>query len=546
MSQSDEGGLRGDVLAGATSRRRFLEGVGALAVAGGAVVVPVGRSVDGASAAPLAASAVADADRSFEGVRVGRSDPRYRTLTMGFNQRWVGEPAYIQVVGSTGQVVNTLREAVRNRLRITVRGGGHCYEDFVSGNRGGVIIDLSQMHGVSRSSDGTFWLQGGCTNWDVYTELYKRFDVTLPGGSCYSVGLGGHVAGGGYGLLSRQFGLTVDYLSAVEVVVVNRDRSVSVVTATWDDPRTRDLVWGYSGGGGGNFGVITRYGFRRLPRPPQEVWLSVVAWDWDSITPAGFRALLHNYGRFMATNSRPGSPYSRLFSLLKLTHRSAGQIVLVTQISGTDESLLESFLAQISRGVGTPVAQTRPVGAEQAITPSVVNRRMQWLQATQTLNGSGPNQRGKYKSAYMIAPFPPEQITAIYAALTDPHYVNPQALLQVDSYGCQVNARKPSATAVAQRSSIMKLQYQTYWTDPADDDINLAWIRRFYKSVYASTGGTPIPNRVTDGCYVNYPDVDLRNWPRLYYKQNYRPLQRVKARWDPTNTFHYSQSIRLP
>ena len=362
MSQSDEGGLRGDVLAGATSRRRFLEGAGALAVAGGAVVVPVGRSADGASAARLAASAVADADESFEGVRVGRSDPRYRTLTMGFNQRWVGEPAYIQVVGSTGQVVNTLREAVRNRRRITVRGGGHCYEDFVSGNRGGVIIDLSQMHGVSRSSDGTFWLQGGCTNWDVYTELYKRFDVTLPGGSCYSVGLGGHVAGGGYGLLSRQFGLTVDYLSAVEVVVVNRDRSVSVVTATWDDPRTRDLVWGYSGGGGGNFGVITRYGFRRLPRPPQEVWLSVVAWDWDSITPAGFRALLHNYGRFMATNSRPGSPYSRLFSLLKLTHRSAGQIVLVTQISGTDESLLESFLAQISRGVGTPVAQTRPVG----------------------------------------------------------------------------------------------------------------------------------------------------------------------------------------
>jgi len=78
-------------------------------------------------------------------------------LSMGFNQRWVGRPAYIQVVGSTGQVVDAVREAVRDRLRITVRGGGHCYEDFVSGNRGGVIIDLSQMHGVSRSSDGTFW-----------------------------------------------------------------------------------------------------------------------------------------------------------------------------------------------------------------------------------------------------------------------------------------------------------------------------------------------------------------------------------------------------
>jgi hypothetical protein len=260
------------------------------------------------------------------------------------------------------------------------------------------------------------------------------------------------------------------------------------------------------------------------------VWLSTVTWDWDSISPASFRALVDNYGRFMAAHSRPESPYSRLFSLLKLTHRSAGQIVLVTQVSGNHESLLESFLRQISRGVGTP---------------SVANRRIPWLQATQTLNGSGPNQRGKYKSAYMIAPFPPEQITAIYAALTDPGYDNPQALLQVDSYGCQINTRRPSATAVAQRSSIMKLQYQTYWTDSADDDVNLAWIRRFYSSVYASTGGTPIPNRVTDGCYVNYPDVDLRDWARLYYKQNYRRLQRVKARWDPTNSFRYSQSIRL-
>jgi FAD/FMN-containing dehydrogenase len=278
--------------------------------------------------------------------------------------------------------------------------------------------------------------------------------------------------------------------------------------------------------------VITRYGFERLPRPPEQVWLSVVAWNWDSMNEARFRALVDNYGRFMTAHSRPGSPYSALFSLLKLTHRSAGQIVLVTQVSGKSELLLDAFLADLSQGVGTPDSQT--------------NRQMPWLQATQTLNGSGPNQRGKYKSAYMLSPFPHEQITAIYAALNDSSYQNPQALLQVDSYGCQINTRSPTATAVPQRSSIMKLQYQTYWTDPAEDDVNLAWIRRFYQSVYARTGGTPVPNRVTDGCYVNYPDVDLENWPALYYKQNYRQLQRVKARWDPNNIFHYSQSIRRP
>ena len=450
-------GDRGDTWSGRgdTSRRRFLGTAGAL-VLGGEAATQIDESTADAAGTPSGAAPGGGQSQSFRSVRVGPSDPRYRALSIGFNQRWVGKPAYIQVVGSTRDVIAAVREAQRRRLRITVRGGGHCYEDFVSGNPGGVIIDMSQMSGVSRSADGTFWLEGGCTLWNAYEDLYTRYGVTLPGGSCYSVGLGGHVAGGGYGLLSRQFGLTVDYLSAVEVVVVNKAGAVSAVTARRGDRRTGDLLWGHTGGGGGNFGVITRYGFDRLPSPPREVWLSSLAWDWASMTETGFRTLVENYGRFMAANSAPGSPYARLFSLLKLTHRSAGQIVLTTQFAGPDRSLLDRFLAEVSRGVGAPV-------------PGGENRRIPWVHATQTLNSSGSNQRGKYKSAYLIKPFPPDQISAAYAALSDPAYHNPQAVLQVDSYGCRINAVAPRVTAVPQRSSIMKLQYQTYWTDPADD-----------------------------------------------------------------------------
>jgi FAD/FMN-containing dehydrogenase len=234
---------------------------------GGAAATQIDEST--ADAAGLSSVAVAGSgqSQSFPAVRVGPSDPRYEALGIGFNQRWVGKPAYIQVVGSTGDVIAAVREAQRRGLRITVRGGGHCYEDFVSGNPGGVIIDMSQMDGVSRSADGTFWLEGGCTLWNVYEDLYRRYGVTLPGGSCYSVGVGGHVAGGGYGLLSRQFGLTVDYLSAVEVVGVNKAGGVSAVMAKRGDRLTGDLLWGHTGAGGGNFGVITRYGFKRLPSP---------------------------------------------------------------------------------------------------------------------------------------------------------------------------------------------------------------------------------------------------------------------------------------
>lgn len=513
---------------GTTSRRRFLGGAGATLLAGaGAFLAP--QRFPRVSAPAPATTKTNDPILVSPGRRVGPLDPRYRTLTMGFNERWVGSPAYIQLVGSTAQVVDAVREALIGGRRITVRGGGHCYEDFVSANDGGVIIDMSGMQAVYKDSDATFALEGGCSNWNVYQQLFKDYDVTIPGGSCYSVGLGGHVAGGGYGLLSRQFGLTVDYLTAVEVVTVNRVGGVRVVTARKDDRATEDLLWAHTGGGGGNFGIVTRYYFAGLPQPPELVYYSNLAWNWSDITPARFRALLNNYGGFMASHSSPDSPYAGLFSLLKLTHQSAGQLSLLVQSSGSDRGLLDTFLSSVAEGVGPP--------AMSAI------RSMPWLQATQTLDGSGPNQRAKYKSAYMVRPFPEAQVESVYRWLTDPHYYNPQALLQVDSYGCQINTKAPSETAVAQRSSIMKLQYQTYWTDPSQDDYHLGWIRGFYRDVYAATGGVPRSNGVTDGCYVNYPDVDLGPWAELYYKDNYPRLQRVKARWDPNNIFHHRQSI---
>jgi FAD/FMN-containing dehydrogenase len=457
------------------------------------------------------------------------ADPRYATLRMGFNRRWVGSPAYIQVVRNAGQAVAAVQRAHDAGLRITVRGGGHCYENFSSGNDGGVIIDLSGMQGVSLDRPGRVCVEGGATLWNVYETLLRDYNLTLPGGSCYSVGVGGHIVGGGYGLLSRMHGLTVDYLTGVDVVCVDRQGRARLVRARKDDPRTSRLLWAHTGGGGGNFGIVTAYYFTRLPNPPVAVRLATTTWPWSGLTGPGFATLLRNYGRFLAANSSPSSPFAGLFALLKLFHHSAGHITMTTQAAGPAFGLLPSFLAQVAAGVpgGSTTVQTLP-----------------WLQATQTSNGSGPNRRGKYKSAYMKTGFPEDQIQAIYAALTDAAYSNSQALLQVDSYGAQVNAVAPDATAVAQRSSIMKLQYQTYWTSPGDDQVNLNWINGFYASVYAASGGVPASNGVTDGCFINYPDVDLpASWPALYYKDGYPALQAVKARWDPRNVFNHAQSI---
>ncbi|HEY6237378.1 MAG TPA: FAD-binding protein [Candidatus Elarobacter sp.] len=485
----------------------------------------------------------------FPGATVGPDDPRYEALSTGFNQRWTGQPSYIQLCGTAQQVVDAVQAALDQGQRITVRGGGHCYEGFVTNPPYGAIVDLSPMHGVYRDDamGGAYCVEGGATLWNVYTALYKEYGVTIPGGSCYSVGAGGHILGGGYGLLSRKYGVTIDHLVAVEVVCVDANRNASLVVATLNDadPARAELFWGHTGGGGGNFGIVTRYWFSPdLPQAPQNAYLSSLAWNWSSLTQAQFAQLLQNYGGFFAQHSSPGDPYNDLFALLHLFQNANAQIVLTTQFVGADASLLDAFLAAVQDGVGKLVAQVAAVPHRGVIVHDGPYRYMPWIEATQTLNGSGPNQRGKYKSAYMTQPFPADQVDAIWNALTEPSNPNPQALLQVDSYGGQVNAVAEGATAVAQRSSILKLQYQTYWTDPAQSDANLQWINGFYQSVYAQTGGVPIVNGpVTDGCFVNYCDTDLVDWPTLYYKSGYARLVGVKNMWDPCNVFFHAQSI---
>jgi hypothetical protein len=481
----------------------------------------------------------------YPGGRIERGDARYETLVRGFNLRWVGHPSHIEACGDAAQVARTVQQAVDEKLRITVRSGGHCYENFAVGNDGGVIVDTSPMNRVYFDAEHqAFCIEAGATLWTVYWNLYKEYGLTLPGGSCYSVGAGGHITGGGYGLLSREHGLVVDWLDAVEMVHVDGDGRARVVRAGRDGSEAeRDLLWANQGGGGGNFGIVTRFWFKSLPPAPKEASLVNLAWNWDGMTQSDFTLLVERYGEFFKAH-RDDSRYDGLFSLFHLTHKKASQIVLTAQYVGEEPEILGEFLAYMKPKelTATPVPQTHFAGRHYFPLATTDVQRLPWLFATQTLNGSGPNQRGKYKSAYMIEPFPRRQIEVMWKFLSD-GFQNPQALLQVDSYGGRINRVAPEATAVPQRSSILKLQYQTYWTTEGQTRENLTWINDFYRAMYGEKG--PRPDGTMDGCYVNYPDMDLVDWQHLYYIGNYPRLRRVKGMWDPRNIFNHGQSIEV-
>ncbi|QAY68748.1 FAD-binding oxidoreductase [Xylanimonas protaetiae] len=510
-------------------------------------------------------SAVVEADTSgaaATALTVTPTDRQYWDLVSPFNQRWVGSPDAVRLPTTTEQVVNAVREAVRAGKRLSVRGGGHGYEDWIYNSQIKVVVDMSLMRRVYFDpARQAFAVEAGASLLDVYTGLYEGYGVTVPAGVCATVGIGGHACGGGYGMLSRKHGLIVDYLEAVEVVTVSATGIVRPVVATRDpaDPN-HDLWWAHTGGGGGTFGVVTRYWFRSknttstdptelLPAPPVQVLSVTAEWPWDQITEQGFAKLLRAYGTWHERHSGRADPYAGLCSWLFVPHRTGGKINVLIQMDGSRgdaEHLVRAFLDELDAAAG--VLRTENV------------LRTEWLKATRHMGMGSPLQtsptlRGEHKSAYLRRSFTEEHIAAAWKHLTRADYDNGYGMFVATSYGGAINDVAPDATAVHQRDAILKLLFQTYWTDPSQDARHVSWLRDLYEEMYASTGGVPVPGEVTAGCYVNYPDGDIsdpaRNqsgvpWTTLYWGDNYSRLQRVKAAYDPTDFFRHAQSVRLP
>ncbi|ARZ71581.1 FAD-linked oxidase [Streptomyces albireticuli] len=553
------------------NRRTILTGTAAAAGAAGASALGAGP------AATAVAAPAAGAGPTGPAVAVLPDDPRYAALTVGNNTRWTARPESVRLARTTEQVVQVVQEAVRGGKRLSVRGGGHCYADFVFHPDVRIVLDMSAMDQVSYdASRKAFAVEAGASLLHVYESLHRGWGVGLPGGSCYSVGVGGHISGGGYGMLSRRHGLTVDHLYAVEVVVVGADGTVRPVIATRepDDPH-RDLWWAHTGGGGGNFGVITRYWFRtpgatgddparQLMRPPGEVYVSALSLPWNKLDKAGFTTLVKNFGGWHERHSDPGSPYASLCSFLMLNHRSHDSVGMLTQMDASvpgARQLLDDHVGAITSGLGVePLPLTRPVGEQGPLPAFFTPRRLPWLTSVKLLGTNNPTLtnptlRAAHKSAYMRKGFDEAQTVALYRHLTRTDRRNPDSMVVLLSYGGRINTVRPADTAAAQRDSVFKALFQSFWSDEGDDAPNLAWTREAYTDVFSATGGYPVPGPATDGCYINYPDSDITDpryntsgvpWYTLYYKDNYPRLQKVKAAYDPRNVFRHSQSIGLP
>ncbi|MDR0218356.1 MAG: BBE domain-containing protein [Enterobacteriaceae bacterium] len=559
---------------------------------------------------------------------ISNSDVRYNTLKKGFNLRWPDKDNSvlgIYICSNEQEVLDAANKAAYEGKRITVRSGGHCYEGFVSNNnfegnskvQDTVIIDIGAMTGVYYDEIGfiskyetnkkikniyKFQVSAGNQNWDSYVNLYKLSGKTIPGGSCYSVGLGGHITGGGYGLLSRKQGLTVDWLAGIDILVPNDNcfKVIHVSKRSQDDNHKR-LFKACCGAGGGNFGIILNYYFDDLPDAPSTAAFVKLTYKWDQIPDQiALQKFLDAYLGWFKQNDQYWNDEDEqkcnggLFTLLKLHHKSAGDIELVIQYTGKDgtykkginDAPLLDFIHTMQHAANknlvtyqsahiptlhgplAPQADCIPLNDFYDENLNLVDppiQCMDWLYLTQTLNGSGDNQYGKYKSVYQKSALPLVSVTNIYESLTgniNKSYVA-QSVVQIDSYGGCINqADKNQETSVYQRASLLKWQFQNYWKDPDIAEHCIDWIHAIYSGCFSIYGSKPYEKyngkeTPFQGCYINYPDVDMKyignikkeidpNWLILYYGEHIaKELIEVKNIFDKNNVFRHEMSIPL-
>jgi FAD/FMN-containing dehydrogenase len=330
------------------------------------------------------------------------------------------------------------------------------------------------------------------------------------------VGIAGLTLGGGVGLASRKFGLTCDNLLEATVVLAN---GTAVVANARQHP---DLYWALRGGGGGNFGIVTRLMFRT--HPVGQVATYALEWPWSDA------AKVVQAWQKLAPHAPDG-----LFSVLNLNSVAGGhaRITSAGQFFGTADRLRE--LLKPLAHAGTPTRFT-------VTSRSYIDAQEMWAGCSGTIaechlppQGQLGRATFKGKSSFANKALSLQGINAmirqIEARITTG---TGSGIILLDSYGGAINRVKKDATAFVHRDALFSMQYLAYWDASAAAEPNLRWLKNFYAAMRPY---------VSPFAYQNYIDPDLGKWGRAYYGTNLDRLIAVKRRYDPQNVFRSSQSI---
>ena len=388
---------------------------------------------------------------------------------------------------------------------VRARSGGHSYAGYSTASKG-AVLDLRELNRITVDQEAaTATVGAGAQLIDMYTALAAD-GLTVPAGSCPSVGIAGVTLGGGFGLAARHFGLTIDSLVGAEIVTADgRLRSVDPVS----DP---DLLWALKGGGGGNFGVVTAFTFKAHPMPSTATYFEVM-WPWSAADEA-----------IEAWQTWAPQATDVVTSILHV--ESAGPRIIAngqylgqsSQIPAVVKPLLEVTGASLAANTELPYMQI------QMLLAGCESRTVAACHTVGAAPGGVlPRETFNAKSDYVAEPLPAAGRAAMIAAAEHPGTGD----LLCDAYGGAISRVAPTATAFVHRDPLFCIQY--YGAGASADWIEQAW--------------TKLHPFVSGMAYQNYIDPALNGWPQAYYGENLSRLVATRMRVDPHHFFNFPQAI---
>jgi FAD/FMN-containing dehydrogenase len=443
-----------------------------------------------------------------EGQLVLPGDPNYEEVRKIWNAMINRRPAVIVQCAKANDVPHAIRLARRNGLEISIRGAGH----NIAGNavcEGGVMIDLSNMKNVRvDAAKRRAYVEPGATLAD-FDGAVQEYGLATPVGINSTTGIAGLTLGGGFGWMTRKYGMTIDNLVSVDVVTADGKK----VRASENE--NADLFWAIRGGGG-NFGVVTQFEFKLHPVGP-EILAGLIVFPLDQA-----KQVLGKYREFV--KSAPEE-----LSVWVVLRQAPPLPFLPKEVHGKEVVLLAIFYAgDIAEGEKSIAALRRfgdAHGEHIGAMPYV-----QWQKAFDPL--LTPGARNYWKS-HNFTELPNEALdTMVEFAKKLP---SPQCEIIIALIAGAVNRVPADAMAYGHRDAKFVMNVHGRWDEAAHDGTCISWARAFFEATAPYASG---------GAYVNFMTEDETDRVAAAYGANYTRLRQIKKRYDPENIFHMNQNIK--
>lgn len=440
-------------------------------------------------------------------VRPGDAD--YVDARFGYNRLFVHDPRVVVYARETQDVVNALAWARQHDVEIRVRSGGHCLEGWSSIDDG-IVIDVSELKSATIDAVHRTATVGAGLNQMEAVTLLGEAGFAAPTGTEGTVGLVGATLGGGFGLLTRAFGMASDNLLAAEVVIASKNGGAQAITV--DERSNSDLLWALRGAGNGNFGIVTSLTYRI--HPLTRATYIVATWpglgDMPRLFDAWQRCAPHLDDRLTTQ-----------LEILPDRFTIVGVLASGSELEAT--RLLAPMLSIGEPEVSVTDAGWAEIYAGFQIPPQ--DEAANW----------------KFHSQFMTEPLPVEAIDVIAAFLASAP--TPDCNYFTNAFGGVLRGSEPEGgSAFAHRSALFYAEPGAGWGirsgTPADADpltpTCVAWLADFSRAM----------EPYVDGAYTNVPNAGMADWEQAYWGSHVERLRAIKAKYDPGNVFRFEQSIR--